>query len=161
METDARTLRTGVAEGRLLGGCLPMMTATLGTPQEIDTRGTLLLIEDIDEKPFRIDRMLFHLRRAGKFRGIQGVIFGQMPGCGQVGTPEEDLRAIIEEAFAGLDIPIVFGVRFGHTTGKSLTIPLGARARLSAGEPVTLTLLESAVAPARKTVAQAKRGRKR
>src|SRR3990172_5009211 len=68
IETAAISWRPGVAEGRLLGGCLPMLAATLGTPQEIDTRGSLLLLEDIDEKPFRIDRMLFHLRRAGKFR---------------------------------------------------------------------------------------------
>ena len=157
IESDARTLRAGVAEGRLLGGCLPMLAGTLGTPQEIDTRGTLLLIEDIDEKAFRIDRMLFHLRRAGKFRQVRGIIFGQMPRCGHTASPLDALRDVILRALEGLAIPIVFGLRFGHTSGKCLTLPLGVRARLSAGEKVELTLLEPAVSPLRKPAPRKKR----
>ena len=141
----AWSLRPGVAEGRLFGGCLPMLTATLGTPQEIDTRGTLLLLEDIDEKPFRIDRMLFHLRRAGKFRDVRGVIFGEMPGCGGGTTAEEGLREIILEALGDFNVPIVFGLPFGHSRQGCLTLPIGVRARLSAEEKVTLSLLEPAV----------------
>lgn len=148
--SDARSLRPGVAEGRLLGGCLPMLTATLGTPQEIDTRGTILLIEDIDEKPFRVDRMLFQLRQAGKFRHLRGIVFGQMPGCGAAARGRAELRGVILEALRGLLVPIVFGLRFGHTTGKCLTLPLGTRARLSAGKKVRLTLLEPAVVPPRR-----------
>ena len=151
VNSDALSLRSGVGEGKLLGGCLPLLTATLGTPQEIDTRGTILLLEDIDERPFRIDRLLFHLRRAGKFRGIRGVIFGQMPGCGQMAPPGEALQKIIAEAFENLSIPIVFGLPFGHAADKSLTLPLGVRARLSAGDRVQLDLLEPAViAPPKK-----------
>ncbi len=149
LKSDARSLRLGVAEGRLLGGCLPMLTATLGTPQEIDTRGTILLIEDIDEKPFRVDRMLFQLRQAGKFRHLRGIVFGQMPGCGPAARGRAELRGVILEALRGLQVPIVFGLRFGHTTGKCLTLPLGTRVRLSAGKTVSLTLLEPAVAPPR------------
>jgi muramoyltetrapeptide carboxypeptidase len=145
IESAAWSLRSGVAEGRLLGGCIPMLTATLGTPQEVDTRGALLLLEDIDEKPFRIDRMLFQLRRAGKFREVRGVIFGEMPGCGGGMTSEEGLREIILDALAELKVPIVFGLPFGHSRQGCLTLPLGVRARLSAGEKVTLTLLEPAV----------------
>ena len=145
IESGAWSLRPGVAEGRLFGGCLPLLTATLGTSQEIDTRGSLLLLEDIDEKPFRIDRMLFHLRRAGKFREVQGVIFGEMPGCGGGTTAEEGLRDIILEALADLNIPIAFGVPFGHSRQGCLTLPLGVRAQLSAHEKVSLKLLEPAV----------------
>lgn len=145
IESAAWSLRPGVAEGRLFGGCLPMLTATLGTTQEIETRGALLLLEDIDEKPFRIDRMLFQLRRAGKFREVRGVIFGEMPGCGGGTTAEEGLREIILEALADLKVPIAFGLPFGHSRQGCLTVPLGVRARLSAGEKVTLTLLEPAV----------------
>jgi muramoyltetrapeptide carboxypeptidase len=145
IESSAWSLRTGVAEGRLIGGCIPMLTATLGTSQEIDTHGALLLLEDIDEKPFRIDRMLFHLRRAGKFRDVRGVIFGEMPGCGGGTTAEEGLRDIILEALEGLDVPIVFGLPFGHTRQGCLTLPIGVRAQLTAGEKVSLTLLEPAV----------------
>ena len=147
LETDATALRAGTAEGRLVGGCLPMLTATLGTPQEIDTRGRILLLEDVDEKPFRIDRMLFHLRRAGKFRDIRAVAFGEMPGCGLNATAADSLREIILQTFADTDIPIVFGLRFGHNTGRCMTLPLGVRARLEAGPAVRLTLLEPAVRP--------------
>ncbi|MBI4459896.1 MAG: LD-carboxypeptidase [Acidobacteria bacterium] len=156
LESDAWSLKQGEAEGRLLGGCLPMLAATLGTPQEIDTDGTILLLEDVDEKPFRIDRMLFHLRRAGKFRHVKAVVFGEMPGCGGGTTAREGLRRIIQDAFQENNIPIVFGFRFGHTTGKSLTIPLGVRARLTAQEKVSLTLLEPAVRPRIKKSARKK-----
>ena len=153
LESDAWSLRPGQAEGRLLGGCLSILTATLGTPQEIDTQGAILLLEDVDEKPFRIDRMLFHLRRSGKFRHVKGIMFGEMPGCGGGATARDGLRNVIQEAFRELDIPIVFGFRFGHTTGKCLTLPLGVKARLTAQERVTLTLLEPAVQPRVKKVA--------
>jgi muramoyltetrapeptide carboxypeptidase len=147
IDTDAQTLRPGAAEGRLMGGCLSLMNATLGTPLEMDTKGSILLLEDVDEKPFRIDRMLFQLRRAGKFRDVKGAIIGEMPGCGLGSDPAESLHEIILDAFADLDIPIVFGVRFGHNTGKCLTLPLGVRARLEAGDRVKLSLLEPAVRP--------------
>jgi muramoyltetrapeptide carboxypeptidase len=150
LETDAQTLRPGSAEGRLAGGCLSLLTATLGTPQEIDTKGIILLLEDVDEKPFRVDRMLFQLRRAGKFRDIKAVAFGEMPGCGLAAPPVEALHDLILDAFADQDIPIVFGLRFGHNTGRCLTLPLGVRARLDAGDKVTLTLLETAVRPPNK-----------
>jgi len=145
LESDAFSLRAGVVQGRLLGGCLSLLTATLGTPEEIDTRGTILLLEDIDESPYRVDRMLFHLRQAGKFREVKAVVFGEMVGCRQSSTPADDLRDVILETLKGLEVPVAFGLRFGHTTGRTLTVPLGVRARLSAGEQVKLTLLEPAV----------------
>ena len=157
METDAHTLRAGSAEGRITGGCLSLLVATLGTPHEIDTKGTILLLEDVDEKPFRLDRMLFHMRRAGKLNDIKAAVFGEMPGCGLNGvSPSESLREIILEAFADSGVPIVFGLRFGHNTGKCLTMPLGIRARLEAGDKVKLTLLEPAVRPPAKKVRRSK-----
>jgi muramoyltetrapeptide carboxypeptidase len=151
IESDAQTLREGAAEGRLTGGCLALLAATLGTPHEMDTKGTILLLEDVDEKPFRIDRMLFQLKSAGKFKDIKGVIFGEMPGCGLASTSPEALREIILDAFAERTIPIAFGMRFGHNTGHCLTLPLGIRARLETGATVSLTLLEPSVkAPLKK-----------
>ena len=90
------------------------------------------------------------LRRAGKFRDIQAVVIGEMPGCGLSAPPAEALHDVILDAFADQDIPIVFGVRAGHNTGKCLTLPLGVRVRLDAGDTVTLTLLEAAVRPPNK-----------
>ena len=81
LTSDSIALSQGTATGTLVGGCMSLLVATLGTPQEIDTTGAILLLEDVDEKPYRIDRMLFQLRRAGKFKDIKGVIFGEMPGC--------------------------------------------------------------------------------
>ncbi len=161
VETAAVTLQPGEAEGRLAGGCLSMMLHTLGTPREIDTAGSILLIEDVNEKPYRIDRMLFQLRSAGKFSRIKAAVFGQMPGCTLGGPPMVALGEVISEAFQGLKIPVVFGMPFGHNTGRCLTLPLGVKARLSAGDRVLLKLLEPAVQPAPKKSAKGKPERSR
>ena len=159
IESDATVLRAGTAQGRLTGGCLSLVVATLGTRDEIDTRGAILLLEDIDEKPFRVDRMLFHLKRAGKFRGVKAVAFGEMVGCGRT-SPAEELRGVIEDSLAGLGVPLIFGLRFGHTTGGCLTLPLGVDARLEARERVRLKLLEPAVSAAPKAAKPARQTRR-
>src|SRR3970282_1797871 len=74
-------LRGGQAEGPLVGGCLTMLCSTLGTPYEIQTDGAILLLEDIDEAPYRIDRIVTQFKAASKFKNARGVIFGTMPGC--------------------------------------------------------------------------------
>lgn len=145
IHSDGCSLRQGIAEGKLLGGCLSLLVATLGTPEEIETRGGILLLEDIAEQPYRIDRLLFQLRRAGKLRGVKAVVFGEMVGSGQSASAADSLRDVILEALHGLAVPVVFGMRFGHTTGGCLTLPIGVRARLSARDKVTLKLLEPAV----------------
>ncbi|MSO19851.1 MAG: LD-carboxypeptidase [Acidobacteria bacterium] len=150
LESDAVVLRPGTATGWLAGGCLSLLVATLGTPQEIATAGSILLLEDVDEKPYRIDRMLFQLRRAGKFKDIKGVIFGEMPGCTLGPPPHEVLHNVILQAFEGMNIPIAFGMRFGHNSGHCLTLPLGIRAKLEADATVKLTTLEPAVRAAEK-----------
>ena len=132
-------IQPGTAEGVLTGGCLSVVTAMLGTPYEIETAGRLLLLEDVNEKPFRIDRMLTHLRQAGKLDDVAGVIFGEMPGC--VADPREavTVRDVIAQAFADAPYPVVMGLPTGHGDG-GMTLPLGVRGRL-AGE--RLTLLEA------------------
>jgi len=135
-------IQPGTAEGVIIGGCLSVVVATLGTPYEIETEGRLLFLEDVNEKPYRVDRMLTQLAQAGKLEGLAGVVFGEMPGC--VAEPNEavTVREVIRQAFAGTTYPVVFGLPTGHGTG-AVTLPLGVRARL-AGERVTL--LESPVA---------------
>lgn len=142
----ARTLRPGVAEGLLFGGCLPMLAATLGTPREIQTGGTLLFLEDLAAKPYQIDRMLFHLREAGKFDGIRGIIFGEMLDCFQHPEQGYTLESVVLRALEGIDVPVVFGFRSGHTSRAGITLPLGVRARLDAqDEQPSLEILEPAV----------------
>lgn len=135
-------IQPGTAEGPLVGGCLSIVVAMLGTPYAIETRGRLLFLEDVNEKPFRIDRMLTHLRQAGALDEVAGVIFGEMDGCVASGHQPVSVRDVIAEAFAAAPYPVAFGLSSGHGLG-TLTLPLGIRARL-AGE--RLTLLESPLA---------------
>lgn len=135
----AEVLRSGGAEGVLLGGCLSILVAALGTPREPDFDGALLFLEDLDERPYRIDRMLFHLREAGKLAGVRGIILGEMKGC-QAKEGETPLQEVFLAAIP--DIPVLYGFRSGHTSGGNICLPLGLRAAISGN---TLALLEGAV----------------
>ena len=138
-----RTLRQGCAEGRLLGGCLSILVATLGTPFAIDTQNSVLFLEDVGERPYRIDRMLTQLKHAGKLDHLAGVIFGEMHECCEPGGDSDLLLAVLEDIFADYTYPIGFGLPAGHG-GENLTLPLGVRVRLDTARQ-TLTFLESAV----------------
>jgi len=135
-------IQPGTAEGVTVGGCLSVLVAMLGTPYAVETEGRILFLEDANEKPYRVDRMLTQLRQAGKLDRVAGIVFGEMPGC--VAHPDEatTVRDVVAQAFAGADYPVAFGLPTGHGVG-SVTLPLGIRARL-AGE--RLTLLESSLA---------------
>jgi len=135
-------VQPGTAEGLLVGGSLSVMVAMLGTPYALETRGRLLFLEDVNEKPYRIDRMLTQLRQAGTLAGVAGVIFGEMSGCVATVNERVSVRDVIAEAFGSAPYPVAFGLPSGHGEG-TLTLPLGVRARL-AGE--RLTLLESPLA---------------
>jgi muramoyltetrapeptide carboxypeptidase len=137
-------LREGQAEGVLLGGCLSLLAALCGTPWALRPGDdTVLLLEDVNEPPYRLDRMLRQLRLAGAFERVRGVVIGEMKGCG----PEATVKDTFLEALAGLDLPVAFGLPAGHTVKPHVTLPLGVRARLSCGPgPGRLELLEAAVA---------------
>ena len=133
-----RTLRPGEAEGVLTGGCLTLICTTIGTPYEIETKDKILFIEDIDEAPYRIDRMLTYLKGLGKFDQVRGVVFGQMPRCQPELLPE-----IISEIFDEFPVPILFGFPSGH--GESIaTLPFGIPVRID-GSAGSLRMLEPAV----------------
>ena len=135
-------IQPGTAEGMVAGGCLSVLVATLGTPYEIQTRDRILFLEDVNEKPYRIDRMLTHLRQAGKLDGVLGVIFGEMHGC--TADPHEavTVRDVIRQAFEDAPYPVAMGLPTGHGRG-AVTLPLGVRARLAGNR---LTLLEPPMA---------------
>jgi muramoyltetrapeptide carboxypeptidase len=133
------TWRNGSAEGRLVGGCLSVLVTTLGTPYEIDTEGSILFLEDVAEKPYRVDRMLTHLKHAGKLRGVRGVVVGTMLDCDD-GEGAEALRDIFLDVISHPDVPIVFGFNAGHGS-ENVVLPLGCRARLC-GTDTRLDLLE-------------------
>ena len=131
--------RGGEAEGPLLGGCLSVLVTTLGTPYEVDTDGAVLFLEDVAEKPYRIDRMLNHMKHAGKLDRVRGIVLGPMLDC-DGGEGSRILREIFLDALSDLDIPVVYGIEAGHGT-ENVVLPFGCRVRLLADE-ARLDLLE-------------------
>ena len=132
----------GRATGRLAGGCLSMLVATLGTPEEIDTGGAILVLEDEKEPPYRIDRMLTHLRRAGKLDRVRGIVLGDFPECHPEKAAGYDLVDLLRDRLGDLGVPVAWRFPIGHTLQPNVTLPLLARATLDAGKG-TLTIEES------------------
>jgi muramoyltetrapeptide carboxypeptidase len=140
---EIEVLVPGCAEGMLYGGCLSLLCASLGTPYEIDTRDTILFIEDLAEPAFRIDRMLMHLKLAGKFEDVRGMIFGEMLNCGPRTPADHTLQQVVQRVVGDLGIPVAYGLKSGHVTGGNVTLPFGVNATLSAGAAVSLGLTAS------------------
>jgi muramoyltetrapeptide carboxypeptidase len=139
----AEAITNGAAEGIILGGCLTLIYTSLGTPWELETEGSLLLLEDRGMKPWQVDRALTHLLQAGKFRGVTGILLGEFPECeGPEGT--EPVKEVVKRILAPLEIPVVWGAAVGHTPRPMLTIPLGVRASLDASPAPALAILEPA-----------------
>ncbi|MGH9630596.1 MAG: S66 peptidase family protein [Bryobacteraceae bacterium] len=145
-----RTVQPGKARGRLIGGNLSLISAAMGTPYEIDTKGKIFFIEDVGEEPYSIDRMLTQMRLAGKLEAAAGIIFGECNDC----RPREfrpsfdstfSLGEVIDNIFGGLKIPVLSGLTIGHTDDQ-LTLPLGVMATLDADRG-TLTVEEAATRP--------------
>jgi muramoyltetrapeptide carboxypeptidase len=137
----------GTADGILYGGCLSILVASLGTPYEIHTDGIILFLEDVAAKPYQIDRMLMQLKLAGKFKGVRGIIFGEMRDCLQNANQGYKLEEVVLRIVGGLGIPVAYGLRSGHVTAGNITLPIGARSELivSNGQ-VRFKILEAAVA---------------
>lgn len=121
------TIEPGIAHGRLMGGNLSMIAATMGTPYEIDAEGVILFIEDINEPLYRIDRLLTHLRLAGTLHKLRGVLVGDVAG-----VDSDALARLLKQTFEPLRIPVLAGWRSGHCD-PNLTLPMGALVRLDAG----------------------------
>ncbi|MGF6130510.1 muramoyltetrapeptide carboxypeptidase [Pseudomonas frederiksbergensis] len=124
------TIEPGIAHGRLLGGNLSMIAATMGTPYEIDAEGVILFIEDINEPLYRIDRLLTHLRLAGTLGKLRGVLVGDVAGVDAAA-----LARLLKQTFEPLRIPVLAGWRSGHCD-PNLTLPMGALVKLDAGNKV-------------------------
>jgi muramoyltetrapeptide carboxypeptidase len=140
-----KTLIKGVAEGRLLGGCLTLLETTIGTPWEIDAAGAILVLEDRGMRPYQVDRALMHLKQAGKFHAVQGVILGEFPDSQAPVAGSPSVQEVCERILSPLGVPVVFGAAIGHTQRPMLTLPLGVRGRLIASADGRLEVLEPAV----------------
>jgi len=121
------TIGSGVSSGIVSGGNLTTLCHLAGTPYQPDFRGHILMLEDVGEQPYRIDRMLTHMRLAGCFEGIAGLALGSFKDCGEL----DQIYGIFDEVFLGDAIPILGGFEIGHDE-PNLTVPLGVRATLDA-----------------------------
>jgi muramoyltetrapeptide carboxypeptidase len=125
-----------------------MLVASIGTPHEIRTSGTILFLEDVNTKPFQIDRMLMHLKLAGKLKGVRGIIFGEMLDCVQPSGQNYSLREVVMRVVGDLGIPVASGLRSGHVSRRNITLPLGVRAAMKvSSRSAVLKILEAATAP--------------
>ena len=118
--------------GRLLGGCLSLLAALQGTPDELDTRGAILFLEDTGVKPYALDRMIQQLKLAGKFDEVRGIVFGEMLDCVQHPEQGYTIQEVLTELTAELQVPVLFGLPSGHSPRGNLTLPLGVQATLDA-----------------------------
>jgi muramoyltetrapeptide carboxypeptidase len=141
-----RALRPGTAQGVLYGGCLSLLTASLGTRYAPRTEGKLLFLEDVGAKPYQIDRMLRQMILAGKFEGARGFIFGEMLECGSRGADPDLLQQVILRLLEPFNVPIAMGLRSGHVSGGNVTLPFGVEAELLLeGDKPLLHCLDRAV----------------
>ena len=149
-EVGSRSLRTvkpGEAAGPLFGGTLTQLLASLATPFAFDPPDEhVLFLDEVNERPYRLDRMLVQLRLSGLLARASAVIFGELPGCDEPGgTPTA--WSVIEDALADFAGPIVTGLPSGHTTGAALTLPLGVQTRVVADDHPRVVIEEAAVEP--------------
>lgn len=140
-----QSLAAGTAEGIVLGGAMTLLEATVGTAWEIQTDGAILILEDRGMKPYQIDRVLMHLKHAGKFKNIRGIILGDFPGCEAPVAGSPSVLEVCERILRPIGVPIVYGAPVGHTLRPMLTLPLGVKARLLAEGEGELEILEPAV----------------
>src|SRR6202158_2337052 len=152
VDSDVKSLVEGSTEGILYGGWLSILVASLGTPHEIRTAGTILFLEDVAAKPFQIDRMLMQLKLAGKLADVCGIIFGEMLDCRQNANAKDQdytLEEVVLRVVGDLGVPVAYGVRSGHVSRRNVTLPFGVRAALNVGKKEgSLRILESATTPA-------------
>ena len=123
-------IATGAGEGPLVGGCLSLIASLCGTPEAVEAAGSVLFWEDVGEEIYRLDRMLTQLERSGTFDGLQAMVIGSIaPGRRAGAESPDDVRAWLEQRFAGAPFPVAMGFPAGHLE-ETRTIPLGARVRV-------------------------------
>jgi muramoyltetrapeptide carboxypeptidase len=144
---ETRTVRSGSATGRLMGGNLTLISCLMGTPYEIETAKRVFFTEDVGEEPYRIDRMLTQLRLARKLQDAAGIVFGECFQCGPndykpSSAWNRTLGEVLDDRLMDLGKPVLSGLTIGHTADQ-LTLPLGVTATLDA-DKATLTVEEAA-----------------
>jgi muramoyltetrapeptide carboxypeptidase len=138
-------IRSGEAAGVLVGGTITQLAASLGTPFAFTPPpGCILFLEDVGERPYRMDRLLTQLKLAGVIARASALVFGELRGCDEPGgTPA--IRDVIADLLDDFRGPVLYGLPSGHTTGPTLTLPFGVRARVVGGPRPALVVEEAAV----------------
>ncbi len=140
-----KVLRPGRAQGVMYGGCLSILTSSMGTRFAPQTEGKLLFLEDVAAKPYQVDRMLRQMVLGGKFDGVTGFVFGEMLECVSPGTAPDLLEQVILRVLDWFDGPITIGLRSGHVSRSNVTLPFGIEAELILEDEPVLRYLEPAV----------------
>ncbi len=139
------TLHAGSATGVLTGGTLTQLMASMGTPWDFDPPpGSVLFIEDIGERPYRIHRMLTQAAQAGIFVNAVAIVFGEFPGCNEPGG-DPAIRDVLRDFTRDFRGPVLFNFPSGHTAGPTWTLPFGVKAEIAGGAAPAVRILEAAV----------------
>ena len=142
---QTETLQPGECAGMLVGGTLTQLVGSLGTPYAFDPpQGCVLFVDEVAERPYRLDRLLMQLKLSGLLQRASGVVFGELPKCDEP-DGSIDARTVVRESLAEFPGPVLFGLPSGHTAGATITLPLGVRARVVANGRPLLVIEESAV----------------
>jgi len=138
-------IKPGDATGILIGGTLTQIAASLGTPFAFDPpQGCILFLDEVAERPYRIDRMLTQLRLAGILDRAAALVFGELPRCDEPGG-DPTIRLVLTSLTRDFRGPVLFGLPSGHTSGPTLTLPFGVRTRVVASPRPLLVVEEAAV----------------
>jgi muramoyltetrapeptide carboxypeptidase len=137
--------RAGDASGVLVGGNLTQLASLLGTPYaSIPREPSILFIEEVGERPYRLDRLMTQLHQAGMFRRVTGVLLGTFPRCDE-GGGGPTARGVLRDLLAQFPGPVVYGFPSGHTAGPTLTLPFGVEVRMTTLPTPALLVEEAAV----------------
>ena len=126
-------LKEGKAEGVLIGGNLSLLSASIGTPYEVDTKDKIIFIEEVGEDISKVEKWTYHLRNAGKFKDCRGVILGQFTNIVCKEMPEYDELCVYKDALEGLDIPVLYNIQAGHGD-PNMTLPMGALCKIDTSD---------------------------
>jgi len=141
------TIHGGDASGVLLGGTLTQLVASLGTPFAFNPpAGHVLFVDEVGERPYRLDRMVTQLRQSGLLALASAVVFGELPRCEEPGPAGPAIQAVVADLLDGFAGPVLFGLPSGHTNGACMTLPFGVHARVVTGGEPAVIVEEAAVA---------------
>ncbi len=137
---NAKTLKEGAAEGKLIGGNLSLIATLAGTPYDLDFTDKIVFIEDVDEAPYRIDRYLSNLRLAGKLEQAKGFVLGYFTGCEPKEKGSWEISDLLKQYFGNLSVPVITDFASGHDF-PFLNLPIGIRVKMDA-QTKTITIME-------------------